>query len=127
MMRLAAAILGSTLTVAFAAAPAAGSKTCRNFDAAYRANLDLTADAVRHYQSCLSQTTAQDACSSELSDLRTAQEILQASFSTYAKACASTLVRWDERHPISLALNDPVGRAQLNGIDKREMDPSRAD
>jgi hypothetical protein len=111
-----AAISGLILTAAIAAAPAAGTKTCRNFDAAYRANLDLTADAVRHYQSCLSRTTTQDACSSELSDLRTAQEILQASFSTYARACASTLVRRDERYPISLALNDPVGRAQMSGL-----------
>src|SRR5512133_2757863 len=104
-----AAILGWILMITLAAVPAAETKTCRNFDAAYRANLDLTADAVRHYQSCLSQTTTEDACSGELSDLRTAQEILQASFSTYARACASTLVRWEKRYPISVALNDSVG------------------
>jgi hypothetical protein len=95
--------------------PIAGSKTCQNFDAAYRANLDVMADAVRHYQSCLSGATTEDACSSELSDLRGAQETLQASFSTYARACASTLVRSDERDPISLALNGPLGLG--HGID----------
>ena len=100
-----AAILGWVLTVAIAAAPVAGTKTCQTFDAAYRADLDVTADAVRHYQSCLSEATTKDACSNELSDLRTAQETLQASFSTYARTCASTLVRSAEGDPISLALS----------------------
>lgn len=110
-----AAILGWVLTVAVVVAPVAGSKTCQNFDAAYRANLDVTADAVRHYQSCLSGATTEDACSGELSNLRAAQETLQASFSTYARTCASTLVRSDERDPISLALSGPLGLG--HGID----------
>ena len=111
MIGSAGAILGWVLTVAIAAAPVAESKTCQNFDAAYRANLDVTADAVRHYQSCLSGTTSQDACSSELSELRTAQEILQASFSAYTRVCASTLVRSGERDPKSFLLISPVGMA----------------
>jgi hypothetical protein len=90
---MAGATAAWVLTIGIAAAATIPTKTCQRFDAVYRANLDVTADALRQYRQCVTVKTAPDACSTEFSHLLTAQEFLEATFSSYATACGSTVVR----------------------------------
>jgi len=96
---------GWFFALAIAASPPAETKTCQKLDTAYREHLDVTADALRHYQQCLSVKAAPGACGVELSDFQTAQESLQASFSSYAKTCGSTFVRSGKGDPRTLAFS----------------------
>jgi len=99
---------GGLLALAIAASPVTESKTCRTLDTAYRASLDVTADALHHYRQCVSARAAPDACGMEFSNFRTAQEELEASFSSYAKACGSTMVRSRKRDSEALALGGTI-------------------
>lgn len=99
---------GWVLALAVAASPVTGSKTCQKLDTAYQASVGVTADALRHYEQCVSKKGEPSACGIEYSDFRTAQEELQASFSSYAKACGSMMVRSRNRDPEALALSTPI-------------------
>jgi hypothetical protein len=99
---------GWVLALAVAASPVTKSKTCEKLDTAYRASLDVTVDARRHYQQCVSQRAARSACEPESFDFRAAQEELEASFSSYAKTCGSTVVQSGRRDSEALALRSAI-------------------
>jgi len=96
---------GWVLALAIAASPVTESKTCQKLDTAYRASVGVTADALRHYRQCVSERSEPSACGIEYADFRTAQEELEASFSSYAKACGSTVVQSGKRDPEALAFS----------------------
>jgi hypothetical protein len=108
MLALMNSTAGWALALAVAASPVTESKTCQRLDTAYQASVDVTADALRHYRQCVSERGEAGACGIEFSNFRTAQEELQASFSSYAKACGSTAVQLRRRDPQALAFSRPV-------------------
>src|SRR5262249_13903540 len=96
---------GWVMAFAIAASPVTESKTCQKLDPLYQSSVGVTADALRHYRECVSERGKQGACGIEYADFRTAQEELQASFSSYAKACGSTVVQSGKRDPEALPLS----------------------
>src|ERR1051326_7446103 len=83
------AALASLLALTIAAAGGTDGRTCRKLDAQYRANVTVAADALEAYERCVA--AAPEKCGFEFSDLGEAQEVLQAAFAYYAKACGSAI------------------------------------
>ena len=100
---------GWVFALAIVGSPITQSKTCQKLDTAYQASVGVTADALRHYRQCVSESGEASACGMEFADFRTAQEELQASFDSYAKACSSTMVQLGRGDPERFAFS-AVGR-----------------
>ena len=99
MMLAIGAAAASFLTIFAAAAGGSDGGTCRKLDARYQANVSTAADALRAYQACVGTKPGTHACSAEFWEFGTAQETLQAAFSSYTKACGSALASSEPTHP----------------------------
>ncbi len=83
-------VAGLLLAIAVVSAASAAS-TCHRLGAAYRNDVDATAEALGTYQHCLSAKRNQAGCVADFLAFRAAQEGLQGSFSSYAKFCVDRL------------------------------------
>lgn len=96
----------SGLLLFAAASGSDGETTCHKLSALYRANVDATADALRLYKGCVQSRSGADACALQFWDFRSAQEGLQASFASFAKACGAALALRGENPHASTADRD---------------------
>ncbi len=86
-----ALVAGPLLALAVVSAASAAASTCHTLGAAYRNDVDATAEALDTYQQCISATRSEAHCFSDFLAFRAAQEGLQGSFSSYARFCVDRL------------------------------------